>query len=353
MIRRERHRSESGGVLIIFMVVIAVGAIALTAAVQAWSTTWRRDSEEELIFRANQYVLGIIAYRKEHGGQFPLKLEDLKKPGPRRLRYIRKLYKDPVARDGKWGLLYLMPGGQGVYDPKAAQVAQEKAKKEWGSGWESAGTGTGTAPQMPGVTPLNQNQLGSGVPGTGGMPPGSLPPGFSGAMPMIPSPDAGTGGGGGLSSDEESVSEPPIGWPIVGVISRATGKSSSDTFKIYKGHEQVDEWQFHVFDLGEQMQPPGSPGNFPTGPGSVGPGFGGKGLGGIGTGAQPGQWRSGPGRGANVRDYFQQGQGGNRQGGRQYGPWGGQPPNTYYPPGTVPPRQQGQQGQGSSDQGNP
>src|SRR6266705_7168200 len=169
MPRRNPAAAETGAVLIIFMVTLAVAAIALGAAVQAWSTTWRRENEEELIFRANQYVDGIIAYRKEHGGQFPLKLEDLFKPGPRRLRYIRRLYKDPIVPDGKWGLLYLMPGGQGVYDPKAAEKAKEKASKDWGSGWETAGTGAlaqGQAQgQMPGVTAIGQNQYGSGVPG--------------------------------------------------------------------------------------------------------------------------------------------------------------------------------------------
>src|SRR5213593_2279884 len=171
-----RSHNESGAILIILMVALTVAAIALGAAVQAWSKTWRRDNEEELIFRANQYVDAIISYRKEHGGQFPLNLQDLYKPGPRRLRYIRRLYKEPIGKDGKWGLLYLMPGGQGVYDPKAAQKAQEKAAKEWSSGWETAGTGTLAQPQLPGVTPINQNQYGSGVPGTGGAPPGSPPP---------------------------------------------------------------------------------------------------------------------------------------------------------------------------------
>src|SRR2546428_2554251 len=178
MSRYSQRHSESGAILIIVMVVMTVAVIALTAAVQAWSTTWRRDNEEELIFRANQYVDAIIAYRKEHGGQFPLNLEDLHKPGPRRYRYIRKLYKDPIAKDHKWGLLYLMPGGQGVYDPKAAQKAQEKAAKE--CGYESPTAGTGAmaqmpAGQMPRGTPICPKPLGAGVPGTGGMPVGSLP----------------------------------------------------------------------------------------------------------------------------------------------------------------------------------
>jgi len=264
--------AEAGAVLIIFMVALTVAAIALGATVQAWSKTWRRDNEEELIFRANQYVDAIIAYRKENGGRFPQSLLDLYKPGPRRLRYIRRLYRDPISKDGRWGLLYLMPGGQGVYDPKAAQKAQEKASKEWGSGWESAGSGPlAQQPPPAGVTSLGQNQLGSGVPATGGMPAGSLPPGaYQGNLPPIPSEPE-----GGLGEGQEPVSEPPIGWPIVGVISRATGKAAADTFKIYKGHEHVDEWQFHVFDRGEQVQVPGNPGMAPR-PTGLGPGFGNK-----------------------------------------------------------------------------
>src|SRR5262245_27585110 len=159
------------------MVALVVAAIALGATVQAWSKTWRRDTEEELVFRGTQYVDAIIAYRKEHGGQFPMRLEDLYKPGPRRLRYIRKLYKEPFGKDGRWGLLYLMPGGQGVYDPRAAQKAQEKASKEFGSKWETAGTGELAQPALPGVT---QVQTGGGMaPGVGGAPgEGVLPPGF-------------------------------------------------------------------------------------------------------------------------------------------------------------------------------
>jgi len=277
--RAKRHHSESGTILIIFMVALAVAVIALGAAVQAWSTTWRRDNEEELIFRGNQYVDAIISYRKEHGGQFPLNLQDLYKPGPRRLRYIRRLYKEPIGKDGKWGLLYLMPGGQsGVYDPKAAQKAQEKAAKEWGSNWETAGSGALAQPPIPGTAPVIPNQYGSGVPMTGG--------------PPVPSATQ-----GGLAEGEESVSEPPIGWPIIGVISRATGKRAEDTFLIYKGHEHVDEWQFHVFDRGEQVQQPGRPG-VPTRPAGLGPGTGGiypiQGMGGFGMRNGP---LGGPGNG--------------------------------------------------------
>jgi hypothetical protein len=312
-----RGGRESGSLLVIIMIGVAVTSIALGAATQAWRTTWRRDSEEELIFRANQYVDGIVAYRREHAGQFPLDLEVLAKQGPRRLRYIRKLYKDPIAKDGKWGLLYLMPGGQGVYDAKAAQKAQDKAKSDW-SNWDDAGT-AGASPV--GVTPLAQGT--AGLPGAEGPVPGALP--AAGAMPAgaMPLPPPMPEGQGGLD-DKERVSEPPIGWPIVGVISRATGKLATDTYRVYKGHDHVDEWQFHVFDRGEALQGvPNAGATGPTPPAFIGPGFGGKGpITGIGggfriernrrwTGRDDTPWRPdrGGGRGRNNRGDGQSDQG--------------------------------------------
>jgi hypothetical protein len=122
----------------------------------------------------------------------------------------------------------------------------------------------------------------SGLSGMGGFSAGALPP---------PKPKS-------SSFDEDAPSEPPIGWPIVGVISRATGRINDNTFKIYKGHEKVNEWQFHVFDrtIDTAQAPPGTlPGG--SAPAFLGPGFGGRGpIGGIGTGAG-GKGYGGGGRG--------------------------------------------------------
>jgi type II secretory pathway pseudopilin PulG len=287
--RGRRGRCEEGGALIIVLMVGAVVAsIALTAATQAWSTSWRRDSEEELIFRGNQYVDAILAYRKEHSGQFPTNLEDLLKQGPRRLRYIRKLYRDPVNPGGQWGLLYLMPGGQGIYDPMAAQ-AEETVSDDGGGSSDQASSSTHGKRRTSGITPINRNPTGSGVPGVGGAIPGALPAGSTSSLPKLPKH---TG-----SLDSDNVSEPAIGWPIVGVISRASGKVAERTFKVYKGHDRVDEWQFHVFDRGVTLQQ--APPSAVTGgsrPPVVGPGFGGNGTFlGAGDGPRPG-WLN-PGQG--------------------------------------------------------
>jgi len=319
-----RRGDEEGGLLLVLMVGVAVMFIGVSVAAQAWSVTWRRDSEEELIFRANQYVDAILAYRKDHGGQFPVDLEALMKIGPRQVRYIRKLFKDPVNRGGQWGLLYLMPAGNAIYDPVAAQRATEAPPDEGMNGAEGGASPTGFGATNGGITPIgNPDPMGTGAPVVGGLggqmtgnpgapfgggrtQPGSVAGGLGGALRGAAAGGLragggmpGLGGGGGYgagalpppkpkssSFDDDSPSEPPIGWPIVGVISRATGRINEITFKTYKGHEKVNEWQFHVFDrtVDTAQAPPGTvPGGSP--PPFIGPGFGGQGsIGGIGGG---------------------------------------------------------------------
>ena len=314
---RGRSGEESGALLLILMVGVAVMSIGVGVAAQAWSSTWRRENEEELMFRGGQYVDALLLYRKEHGNQFPTDLTELMKPGPRQLRYIRKLYRDPVNPTGQWGLLYLMPGGQGIYDAVLAQKQQNDADRKEGE----------TFSGMPGVTPITVNPAGmagvspAGLPGAGqgGGPrvqPGAgigrdpllgrgrtgSSPGGAGGGPLVPGqlgrPPIGGLSGGGVGTSvgapppreasgefsEEEPSEPPIGWPIVGVISRTPDPLAKKTFKIYKGHEEVNEWQFHVFDRGMDQQQ-GPAGTLPRGgPTSIGPGYGGKGIGGLGGG---------------------------------------------------------------------
>jgi hypothetical protein len=321
MATSRRRKNEEGALLIILMVGVAVAMVAIATAFQSWSIVWRRDSEEELIFRGQQYADAIKAYRKEHGNQCPPNLEELMKPGPRQVRYIRKLYKDPMTHNGKWGLLYLMPGGNAIYDPVAAQ----KAKTEKAEGSHDDSEALSNPNGMAGVTMVNDPmgtgmQQGGGVPMSNGVTAGMGS--NQGAMSKLQQMGLGgvqrQGGGfpGGIgqavlppplpvggSDDEKSASEPPIGWPIIGVISRAAGKTAEDTYKIYKGHEHVNEWQFHALDQGpDQTQAPmgtlpgGSPAPF------IGPGFGGTGpIGGVGGGAQPGPKfgpKQGPGPGS-------------------------------------------------------
>lgn len=315
---RPRRRREAGGLLIVLMVGVTVIFIGLSVAVQAWSVVWRRDSEEELIFRGEQYVIAILAYRKEHNGQFPTDLEILAKEGPRRVRYIRKLFRDPINPTGQWGLLYLMPTGNAIYDPVAAQ----KTKPADGSGGSDAlgasqggvtpigdlmGTGAGFAGANAGIAAPNapggaQGAAGNVLKGSGPVkssiggganPTGARAPFMQGSWSggALPAPKPASG-----SFDEDAPSEPPIGWPIVGVISRADTRLADKTFKIHKGKDKIDQWQFHVFDQTlEVATPAATPGGSPA-PFGVGPSFGGGGRGkifqGIGGGAGQGGGRT-------------------------------------------------------------
>jgi hypothetical protein len=247
------------------------------------------------------------------------------------VRYIRKLFRDPINPNGQWGLLYLMPGGQAIYDPVAAQRAQEKAASADADGSSGDGTSGGgmTGGGMPGTG--MPGMPGMGLPGmgmsragvtpissfsavaTGGMAPGAaVPPALmgqggmagmpgmqpGGGMPMTATGVPGMGGTQPFSGvlpppkpangtfDADSPSEPPIGWQIVGVISRVEGKRNDLTFKTFKGKEKVNEWMFHIFDRGvPAAQAPGLPVAGGSKPPFMGPGFGGQGpIGGIGPG---------------------------------------------------------------------
>jgi type II secretory pathway pseudopilin PulG len=96
--------------------------IALSAASRYWSTIVKRDREEELLFRGDQIRRAIDAYYKEQAGgrksRYPRGLEDLLKdprfPGTR--RHLRRVYRDPMTRDGRWGIVRDSAGGvKGVF----------------------------------------------------------------------------------------------------------------------------------------------------------------------------------------------------------------------------------------------
>ncbi len=89
------------------MIVIAVMGIGLLVAIPVLETELRREKEEELIFRGRQYVEAIRLYQQKKPGSYPSSLEELVKE-----RCLRKLYRDPMAEDGKWHLLLLPESGQ-------------------------------------------------------------------------------------------------------------------------------------------------------------------------------------------------------------------------------------------------
>lgn len=201
--RRAAGRGQRGHLIVTLMVAIALMVIFSSVTFQAWRDVLRRDLEAEMMFRAQEIVRALRRYRQDRG-TLPTSLEQLMEPGSRGQYFLRRLYKDPLVKDGKWGLLYLSPQG-GLIDPNAPGASE--------------GEPIGARSSEP----------------TAGLP------------------------GGRVLGGSEGVKE-LAGLPIAGVKSLCT-----DTpFRAYKGQSVYSQWLFSIFDLELARgpipgQPPGSP----------------------------------------------------------------------------------------------
>lgn len=102
--------SSRGFILAMLLAIIVAMGILLTAALPATKAEIQRDQEAELIFRGEALAAGIRAYRAKTGG-YPLSLEDLGKLRP---PVVRKIYLDPMSREGDWDLITaVQPGASG------------------------------------------------------------------------------------------------------------------------------------------------------------------------------------------------------------------------------------------------
>lgn len=104
--------------LLLAMVLLGAG-LSLTGTV--WHTQQQREKEKELLFIGNQFREAIGQYYERSPGgakAYPRRLEDLLKD-PRQIttqRYLRRLYRDPLTGQAKWGLVKEPSGGIiGVY----------------------------------------------------------------------------------------------------------------------------------------------------------------------------------------------------------------------------------------------
>lgn len=242
----QEYGRQNGHLLITLMVAMMVLAILLGVAFQQWSIINRRDLEQELIFRGGQYVNAIINYRSEHAGALPTDLEQLYQPGPRGLRYIRKLFKDPFDYDEEgWGLLYLGPGGKWILDPQAAKRVAEGATGLGGPGLPASPFGasglTSIGPGMQGQATAASNMF------------GVLPP---------------TGGGRRNPGVNNGTRDLNAIQPIVGVVSRAGDKA----FYRFRQQDYYWDWQFHIFAVFREQLPRRRPASPIAPSGGLGPG---------------------------------------------------------------------------------
>jgi len=98
-----RRPGESGYVLLTLLLMVAVATILLTAMLPEIKFEIRRDREEEMIHRGVEYSRAIRNYYKKFG-RYPTRLEELESTNNQ--RFLRKRYKDPIAKNGDFKLLH-------------------------------------------------------------------------------------------------------------------------------------------------------------------------------------------------------------------------------------------------------
>lgn len=91
---------ERGFALVVVLAGITVMMILMGAAVPTWRHVMQDDREQELFFRGDQIAGAIEQYQRKNGQAFPPSFEVLVKG-----KYLRKAYKDPMVKDGKWRIV--------------------------------------------------------------------------------------------------------------------------------------------------------------------------------------------------------------------------------------------------------
>lgn len=179
---RACRRAESGYSLVALVASATIMLVLMAAATPTWRYIMQNDREEELLFRGGEIADAIQRFQKKNGNAYPTSLDQLVKG-----RFLRKLYKDPMSKEGKWRLVHQgQPGAAGGLSPGPGGIGQERV----GPGGPGPATTTTT------TTTLRPSPSGPGASGTIG--------------------------------------------PILGVASTSTDKS----LRIFNGRTQYNEWIF-------------------------------------------------------------------------------------------------------------
>ena len=99
---------ERGFTYLGLLIAMAIIGVNLAAAGMLWHTAQQRERERELLYVGDQIRLAIGHYYNTGGArQFPQSLDDLLRDSrqPGTVRYLRKLYHDPVTGTTEWGLI--------------------------------------------------------------------------------------------------------------------------------------------------------------------------------------------------------------------------------------------------------
>jgi hypothetical protein len=117
------RQGERGSALLIVFLFAAVLAISLYREMPVYSFEARRQTEQLLIDRGNEYKHAVKLYYRKVGG-YPASIEQLENTN--RLRFLRHRFKDPFTDKDNWRLLHMGPGNR-LLDSKLDPI-MNKAK---------------------------------------------------------------------------------------------------------------------------------------------------------------------------------------------------------------------------------
>lgn len=276
---------ESGYLLLAVLLMMAFMIIAATIEAPRIVQQIKRDREEEMIHRGTEYARAIKKFYKKFG-RYPANLEQL--DNTNQIRFLRRRYKDPLTKDGKWRLLtygdmalLLNPSAPGT--PASALAAQGQGTFGQQGAATSLSTGTASTPgasnivygsttgfdqgtqqqqqqqqpQQPvgvvGNTPGAFGNSGQGNPQQGNSP-------FANTFSLGSNSGSNTGQQGSAAGNQQGGTGSSLfsnaggnqtfgGGAIIGVASLSKDK----TIRIYNKKKTYDEWVFIYNPLMDQV----------------------------------------------------------------------------------------------------
>jgi hypothetical protein len=233
--RQPRRRRQSGFTLLMVTFMVAVILIAAAAVAPNLLTQGRRQKEDEMIWRGQQYARAIGLYYKKFG-KYPTKVDDLTKP-TNGVRFLRQAYKDPMNKDdGSWRFIYVGPNGQLIGSLRQTSLLQSTLSIP-GLG-AAAALGGLQSPTPPAANTANQTPGQSGQPLTGQQ--------LNNGLAQNP-----------LEAQPQPLTGAVLGGNIIGVGSKI--KQSSQ--KIYLGGDTYQKWEFIWNPTGQTALPGQQPAN--------------------------------------------------------------------------------------------
>jgi hypothetical protein len=332
---RKGRPSEAGFTFLLALFMVVAITVGAEVVLQNMATEGRRQREQEVVWRGNQWVRAIRMYYRKTG-HYPQTADDLEMGLPD-LHFLRPAaYKDPMNPDDSWRFIYTSGNGQligsvryatlqqmAIIDLLGAMPTAGQEGSDSGAGASSStssstsgSTSSSTPPSASGGTGSdnsgdtangggqNSQQGGNSPSSTGPQPPGGsqaqAPGGSNGLL-------GNTLGGGAAGLSQAAVLQlQPTGavdGPVLGgFLTGVASKVERPSIRFYHGGKTYKEWEFIWNPVEDQAQAiaqglgngqgvaPGQPGQ-PAGPGTgIGTGTGT----GTGTGNTPNQPPSAP-----------------------------------------------------------